>query len=700
MRVTKKDLENFGLLASLPPLFNEYKEGEYFVFYYHTIDEESKLKVYALDTARVLNIALYRKFTELAQQKVIEAGSAASIGYFSFNSFESRSGLFYLFLNTYCEKNAVENFYAWCVENDKAGDLAISTSAMNDIYERGNFERVIAFFLMGNRIASVMSVYDMVDQHMRTVMGKSLYGGYVKKVVQLIPYEGGVLPERGGEMRFMMIGEKAFLTDTEKEKLSQAKVFLRSLLSPVEIFKSTGWYFNERDGKWRMNLADKGAAISEGQLSDIDGCKLYNPRINPVRLEVLEGLFKSPDKLYGFGYMGKISDVLSHPELFRRYPEVANIPLLYRDNPKSKNYEFFYSANNLGGFMVIDGNSKQVNLASVMLHESQHAIQRIENFATGGNDFLAKFVMSIGGENVRKVFYNIRMLEKTLVNKCSEKYVFDELKGIVSRLYAKQGEMAKMKENLVSYMETYDTFRNSIDSFALYTSFYLTASGQLASGEFIEFLSEITDGAIYELTETIDDGLQKANMLGSKLMGEGFRDTDVRRIMFNAYEDLMGETESRAVQHGMMMEGKYSNYFYLYSWENSPTQKIAVISDDYVEINSHEIQGAVEKIGGDYILHFKQTTSTEPFLHELAHIVDDMLCSMGYADSIQQAFLDTMTKKNRDEFFVDCFLGFVRDTFGDENILDDFSENFELKRDSVIDNLLAGVFGITENAEA
>ena len=698
MRITKNDLQNFGLLASLPPVFNDYKDGEYFVFYYNTIDAESKLKIFTFEVALSLNVGLYRKFNELSTKGLVKQGESMQIGYFAFDSFESRSGLFYLFLNTYCEPDALQRFYAWCVNNDVAGDLAISTSAMNEIYERGNFERVLAFFLMGRRIASVMTVYDMMDEHMRKVMGKSLYGGYIKKVVQLIPYEGGVLPERNGEMRFMIIGEKALLTDTEKEKLELAKSYLRSLKDPVEIYKATGWYFNERDGKWRHNLSDKGVFISPLEFSEVDGKKMYNPKINPLGLEVMEKLFKKPQELYRNNYLGKLSDVLYHPEIYRRYPQVARIPLLYCDNPKATKFEFYYMANAQGGYMVINGNSEKVNLASVMVHETQHAVQRIEGFATGGNTFLATFVMSVGGENIRKIFYNIKMLEAQLVDKCSEKWVFDNIKNIVSRLYSNP-KVAEMKENLVSYTQDFDMFMNNVDSFALYTTFYLTAIGQLASGEFIEFLSDITNGAIYELTETVADGLMKADDIGHKLLGEGFTQDDVRRIMFNAYQDLMVETGSRSVQHGMMFEGDLANYFYLYDWEKSPTQKIAVISNDYIEVNSHDIFGAVERTGDDYILHFKQAISTEPFLHELAHIVDDMLVEMGHGTLIQSAYDETQTKKSRSEYFVDCFLGFVRDNIADENIWDDLSENMDLKNHEAIDSLLGEVFGVQPQAQ-
>ncbi len=702
MRVTIDDLKRFALFQSFPDKLQKLSEGQFYVFYYKPVDEENKLygsvfKVYADDVVQNINISLYRELNSMMAKSANPMDSATTVGYFAFDSFESRCGIFYLFLNTYCDKAAVEAFYEWCVENDKANDYAVSTSAMNDIYNRNTFIAVITFFATESRHASVMRVYDMVDNYLTNKTGQSLYGGYIKRIVQLIPYEGGVLPEKNGDLRFMVIGEKAVLSDTEAIKLEQAKAMLRSLIDPVEIYKSTGWYFNLADGKWRHNTTDVGAYIASDHLMKVEGALVYSPPASPIGLAQINLLFKQPEKIYETGYAGKMGDVLKHPSLYSRYPVLANLPLLFRDTPKVPFGTFYQSPNSLGGYMMIDGNGTNINLVSVMLHETQHSIQRIEGFGTGGNEMLAAFVMSIGGNNVRRVFYSIKGLQKTLLNKIMNEDALFKLQGIVSRLFSGNAETKRLKEMLMDYVLDMDKFRNNLDMFSLYTTFYLTAAKQLVSGEFIEYLYALTDGNIYELTELLNEGIENADVVGQKLLDTGYRDEDVRKIFFNAYEDLLGETESRSVQHQMMLEGKYSNYFYLYQWENAPARKIAVINDEYIEVDSKTLAGAVETIKDGYILHFKKSISVEPFLHELGHIVDDLLCqNSDNTDLIAAEYAKTMTKKNRSEFFVDCFLGYVRDVITDAYIQKDLAMNFDLKRNAVIDEMLSVIFDTTE----
>jgi hypothetical protein len=693
MKVTIDDLKRFSLYDSLPDKLKTLEDGQFYVYYYNTIDATSSLEIFSDEVTKNVNISLYREVNALRKKGKIGRYASATVGYFAFDSFESRCGMFYLFLNTFCERDLVDKFYEWCVTNDVAGDIAISTSAMNDIYERSQFERVIAFFSTDSRISSIMRVYDIIDGYLKS-KGAGLYGGYIKRVVQIIPYEGGVLPERNGELRFMIIGEKSALTEVEADLLEQAKVLLRSLVTPLEIYKATGWYFNISDGKFRRNIADKGAYIASDYLIDFNGSKVYCPPSSPIGVSQIESLFRNPEKIYEMGYAGKLSDVIKHPTLYQRYPVLSSLPILYRNNPNVPFGQFYQSANSLGGYMVIDGNGNNVNLASVILHETQHAIQRIEGFATGGNDFLAKFVMSIGGDSVRRVFFRIKQLKNSLLNRVLDESAFDRLKGIVSRLYSGDENLLALKKSLTDYTSDFNNFRDRLDTFAMYSAFYLSSAKQLASGEYIEYLDEVTDGLIYELTEAIDDGMEKSKTLAHKLMQEeGYKNEDVQSIFFNAYEDLMGETESRSVQHQMMVDGKYSGYFYLYSWENAPARSISVINDEYIDIDSKTILGAVETIRDGYILHFKQSYSVEPFLHELGHIVDDIICANGGGVAVDEEYAKAGTTKSRSEFFVDCFLGYVRDNVFDNNIQKDLLKNFSLKRNVVIDSFLNEIMG-------
>ena len=129
----------------------------------------------------------------------------------------------------------------------------------------------------------------------------------------------------------------------------------------------------------------------------------------------------------------------------------------------------------------------------------------------------------------------------------------------------------------------------------------------------------------------------------ANLNAQGYTDEDIKRIMFNAYEDLMGETESRSVQHSMMVDAKYSNYFFLYNWENAPDRKVAVINDEYIDIDTRKIEAAVESTPDGYIMHFKKVYDVQPFIHELGHIVHDILVNDGFGDRIDAEYAKSVT---------------------------------------------------------
>ncbi|MDR1318697.1 MAG: hypothetical protein LBJ90_03655, partial [Treponema sp.] len=124
---------------------------------------------------------------------------------------------------------------------------------------------------------------------------------------------------------------------------------------------ATGW---ERgaDGKWRYEIPD--LKIKPEISEDIDN------RDNP------EG--------YGFviGEGGKLGDFVDADALFTAYPQLKDVSVFYDEgldanagyNPKEKTIRL---GNN------IDQGSEEFR--SLLIHETQHAVQEIEGFARGGN---------------------------------------------------------------------------------------------------------------------------------------------------------------------------------------------------------------------------------------------------------------------------------------------------------------------------
>lgn len=81
-----------------------------------------------------------------------------------------------------------------------------------------------------------------------------------------------------------------------------------------------------------------------------------------------------------------VGDVLEHPELYSRYPEIAQTPL------RSTGFRFdIEGAYNPDTKKMFLGGGDPAHTRSVLLHEIQHNVQDIEKFAQGGNpqQFLA-----------------------------------------------------------------------------------------------------------------------------------------------------------------------------------------------------------------------------------------------------------------------------------------------------------------------
>ena len=89
----------------------------------------------------------------------------------------------------------------------------------------------------------------------------------------------------------------------------------------------------------------------------------------------------------------RITDILEAPELYKAYPSLKNIPVVFTKDKYMDGADGSYSP---GGFNMIRLNENLLRnedqsmadifeLKSILLHEVQHAIQHEEGFATGGN---------------------------------------------------------------------------------------------------------------------------------------------------------------------------------------------------------------------------------------------------------------------------------------------------------------------------
>ena len=144
--------------------------------------------------------------------------------------------------------------------------------------------------------------------------------------------------------RFAYAGEKADTAD--KMKLATAEQMLKDGVDSETIRRETGW-FKGYDGKWRFEIDDSNLKIT------------------------------IPHSRYT-----KLSDILQHDTLFEAYPELKEIYVIMDDiESGAGSYSRTFGDITISRDLI--NNSK--SFKKVLLHEVQHVIQDIEQFARGAS---------------------------------------------------------------------------------------------------------------------------------------------------------------------------------------------------------------------------------------------------------------------------------------------------------------------------
>ena len=690
MKVTKQDLNNFGLLDTLPEALKTLGSKDYFVIYYSVNEEESKLDIHSSEVVREVNLTLYRTLRDRMQS----AGRVLNIAFFT-DTFETRDGIFYQFLRTYNDVSKVKAFLSYAVDHDKIIDVNVSTNAISKIYTSDDFRRAISYFCNG-RLQTIMQIYDMVNDSMKNRLSKSLYGDALKKVVNLIVYDGGVLPEIGGTLRFMVIGENAKLSDEQRSKLDEAKLLLRSLVPIDKIYLLTGWALSERDGKWRTNIADNEAKIDKSMLFDYEGREIYVPK--GMTLQEVVPYALNPSRMIAGGYKGKLIEMLKHPTLFNYYPKLALMPIFYWYGDKeSSQQEFYFSPDERGGFINMNGSASSGSSLSILLHEIQHYIQNQENFATGGNLFLAQFVASVGSNSVRRIFASINRMERYFREHLYDNDSRLELLQIIQNESPKGNSVRQIRNELIQKLKDESEYKFSYKTINFYLVLYVAEQGDFTTNDVVLYLESKVPNSeiIYELFDNIAEGYSESKKYREKLLREGMREGDVGNILFKGYENLYGEMESRSVQESRFVESEFKNYFYLTKWENTPIQQLTVIDGVEEVLEVKDIKAAVETKDKEYILHFKKDMSSIPFLHELGHIVHDCLVELGNEEELRNQFDNDLHYNDYHEWFVDKFMAYLKAKIHNYNLQMDLSY-FLKNENKVVSKMLDSFFAETE----
>ena len=218
-----------------------------------------------------------------------------------------------------------------------------------------------------------------------------------------------------GQTRHAFSGEKgataadrAESSTVRRENLSTAKTMLSEGKDAKAIKLATGWEMG-KDGKWRYEIPDiKYHPKGDAEYKKLRKKQPWSKELDALSDRLLDGEQLAEDEIKRFDELAeeennfkadflsreknRLADWIENKELFDAYPDLKNVEIVFTDQlPK-----------NTGGYYSEKENLLMVNTASgmdtesVIAHEIQHAIQRIEGFATGGNIRSAMEYLSSG----------------------------------------------------------------------------------------------------------------------------------------------------------------------------------------------------------------------------------------------------------------------------------------------------------------
>ena len=195
--------------------------------------------------------------------------------------------------------------------------------------------------------------------------------------------------ESGNDIKYSMGGLKAETSD--KSALEKAMELEKDGTDSEKIRKETGW-FKGYDGKWRFEIdnselefktdieKNRAAAIELAKMK-VKSAELEEKIVNNTATKAEENEYYNLDeKMIEYRKGVKLSDVINHPKLFEAYPQLKNVDVYYEISSVNRGV---YSSN--GNVIMLNPMHTIDEQKEAIIHEIQHAIQGIENFANGSN---------------------------------------------------------------------------------------------------------------------------------------------------------------------------------------------------------------------------------------------------------------------------------------------------------------------------
>ena len=155
-----------------------------------------------------------------------------------------------------------------------------------------------------------------------------------------------------------------------RENLTTAKQMEAQGMDANEIWLATGW-FRGVEGQWKYMISDRPSMVK------ISAQALYE---------------ESKDQEGRREYT--LEEVLHHPELFQTFPELKSIPVTTHNGEGTmvQVIEGKYKMQIDPEYPIMNSPTPDGMLTGMILHETQHIIQKMSGFAQGGNIHAALFI--------------------------------------------------------------------------------------------------------------------------------------------------------------------------------------------------------------------------------------------------------------------------------------------------------------------
>ena len=671
MRISISDLKETKLYQCFPEPFRKMGQDDYVVFFYEYDDKSSE--IVDIKNVRVVPDIVMSLYNDMPSNPT--TGIYYTFGFFK-GYFDSQSALFYnvckyysTLFSFYDEKSAeinkkilINQFLIWRsrdIEEAKRTDVNTKHNNVFKVYSREMFSEAYTRFFLGDEEEKniTMSVIDSLNTFTKHKIRKNIYGEIINLIVTGIDSpNGGFIPEHDRPLKYFYIGEKSEVLRKD-ENLIKAKGLLRDKVPENEIYITTGWWYNSLDGRWRYIIQDKEAtleSVEEGEMF-VKAKMAWNGDTDKVA-EMLFGDDEDRSKLAEVknnGWDLYLSDILHHPTLYKHYPQLFTLPVFYGDSgiaARSGGQRAFYFSPT-DNMIVIVGSVIDSDIRTILMHEVQHAIQFIEGFATGGDTRFAEMIQAIGGKNVKEFFYNIDFLTKAISKGVTPTGDFNH---VVYTAYLSSGPLRDIPRD--EYYKDPKTVAMEIIS-----CYVLRITREEDKTKFLSnFKPELKDAL-----EKLDELQKKSSSIRGYLKGQGLKDEQIKHLFFQTYEALAGEIEARDTQHRVNASYPIEDYFLPLTTEAIKPDTITVKIDENGEptvVPPSVPLGAVElDEDGKYTIHIKPSFSPVPILHEVGHILYDIIGAEVVASAVDKVFTQEEIIKNGgvEEVFCEMFLCYL-----------------------------------------